>query len=492
MTTIRTRIAPSPTGFFHIGNAKTALYNWLVARQQNGTFILRLEDTDAERSKEEYAKIMGEALTWLGIAWDEGPGFDGAPDTGEYGPYRQSQRTDLYLKEIQRLLDAGKAYKCFWTKEEIETEREQARAEKRAPKRSPWRDASAEDVDAQGDKPYAIRFRVPEKGVTALDDILQGVVKVDNKEIDDFLIVKPNGDPVFHVAVVVDDGLMKVSHVIRGDDHLTNAAKHVLLFEALGYDLPKFAHHPLVHDEHGKKYSKRLHGANVLDWREDGYLPETIVNYLALLGWAPADDREVFSPEELIQEFSIERMSLSPARFDLKKIQWLNGQHIRKLSVEELRNRLVPIMENAGLDVASKSEEWLSQMTVICQEKIATLNDIVSFTGFFFADPTEYEEKAVKKHLKKAGVLQRMEALTDKLRAQQDWTTAPLHDAFKALTETLEVGFGKLIHPARLAFTGKSVGPGLFELAELLGKETCLARLERAMEYVKSLEGEAS
>ncbi|HEO71950.1 MAG TPA: glutamate--tRNA ligase [Candidatus Hydrogenedentes bacterium] len=266
MSEVRTRIAPSPTGFFHIGNAKTALYNWLFARQKGGSFILRLEDTDVERSKPEYADVIGEALRWLGIDWDEGPGFGGTPDKGGYGPYRQSERRDLYLAEAQRLLDTDRAYKCFWSKEEMDAEREQARAEKRMPQRSPWRDADAERVAAMGNAPHVIRFRVPE-GVTVIKDLLQGNVRVDNREIDDFVIVRSDGHPVFHLAVVVDDGLMKITHVIRGDDHLTNAAKHVLLFEALGYPLPVFVHHPLVHDAADKKYSKRLHGAKVLDWR---------------------------------------------------------------------------------------------------------------------------------------------------------------------------------------------------------------------------------
>ena len=490
MSTVRTRIAPSPTGFFHIGNAKTALYNWLLARQTGGTFILRLEDTDVERSKEEYASIIAEALTWLGIDWDEGPGFTGAPDKGEYGPYRQSERKHLYQREVQRLLDEGKAYKCYWPREEIDAEHEKARQEKRMPRRSPWRDATADEIAAKGDARYAVRFKVPEEGVTEVPDVLQGTVRVDNKEIDDFVIVKPNGDPVFHLAVVIDDGLMKVTHVIRGDDHLTNAAKHVLLFNALGYDLPVFAHHPLIHDEHGKKYSKRLHGANLLDWREDGYVPEAIVNYLALLGWAPSDDRELFTPEDLIREFSLDRLSLSAGRFDLKKVQWLNGQHIRMLPIEDLRERVTPILQRAGLDVASKSDEWLSRMTAVCQEKLRTLNDIVAFTDFFFQEPAQYEEKAVRKHWRKDGALERMQMLDQTLASVGPWTVAALHQAYEALAEREQVGLGKLVHPTRLALTGKSVGPGLFELAELLGKETCLARMSRAMMHISNMGGD--
>ena len=294
MSQVRVRIAPSPSGFLHIGTAKMALFNWLFARQQGGTFVLRLEDTDAARSSEEYAEAMCEGFRWLGIDWDEGPAFAGEPEKGAYGPYRQSERKDLYCREAERLVTEGKAYKCFYTKEETDALREQANSEAGYLKRvSTWRDASPEDVVAMGDAPYAVRFRVPD-GETVVTDLVQGEVRTNNREIDDFVIVRPNGDPLFHLAVVVDDGLMKITHVIRGDDHLTNCARHVMLFEALGYDMPRFAHLPMVLDEHGKKYSKRLHGANVLDWRDDGYLPETMINYVALLGWRPSEeDQEV-------------------------------------------------------------------------------------------------------------------------------------------------------------------------------------------------------
>ncbi len=483
MKPVRTRIAPSPTGLFHIGNAKTALYNWLLARKTGGTFILRLEDTDVGRSKSEYAEIICEALTWLGIDWDEGPAFRDRPESGDCGPYRQSERLDKYSREVQRLIDEGKAYKCFATKEEIEAEHQRARQEKRPPARSKWRHAPPEKVEEMGDAPYVVRFKAPD-GKTVIDDVVQGTVEVDNREVDDFVIVKPNGEPVFHLAVVVDDGLMGVTHVIRGDDHLTNAAKHVMLFEAFGYDLPVFAHHPLVHDEHGKKYSKRLHGANVLDWRRDGYLPEALVNYLALLGWAPGDDREVFTREELIESFSLERLTQSAGRFDIKKLQWLNGRHIRMLSVGELRDRVIPILESAGLDVHGKSPEWLNKMTSICREKLRTLNDIVPFTDFFFIRPADYEDKAARKHWDKDGALELMEQLLQAMKQTEPWNADELKSTYESLAEKNGVGLGKLIHPTRLALTGKSVGPGLFELAELMGKDECLARMDRAIEVI--------
>jgi len=488
MDTIRVRFAPSPTGFFHIGNAKTALYNWLFARHTGGTFVLRLEDTDTERSKEEYADVLCDCLHWLGLDWDEGPAFGDVPEKGAFGPYRQSQRTHLYKREVERLLAEGKAYKCFCSKEELDAERERAAAEKRPPRYSgKCRNLTPAEVAAKGNAPFAVRFRVP-SGATEIDDLVQGVVRTENKEIDDFIIVKPNGDPVFHLAVVVDDGLMKITHVIRGDDHLTNAARHVMLFKALGYQVPKFAHCPLVHDEKGQKYSKRLHGANVLDWRADGYLPETLLNYLALLGWTPADGSELLTREQLVNAFTLDRVGASASRFDLKKVQWLNGQHIRMLSPEDLRDRVTPILRDAGFDVDSKSLEWLTRMTVICQEKIKTINEITAYTDFFFSEPTEYEEKAARKQWEGEGVSDRMKAILGVVRGVSEWTHDALKAAFEQLAAQSGATIGQLVHPTRLALTGKSVGPGLFELAELLGRETCIVRIERAIEYIKKLE----
>lgn len=485
---MRVRFAPSPTGFFHIGNAKAALYNWLFARHNGGTFILRLEDTDVERSKDEYAEILMDCLQWMGLDWDEGPGIHGQPDKGDYGPYRQSQRTDLYRKEVDRLLAEGKAYKCFCTKEELDAERERAAAEKRPPRyNGACRNLTPEQIAAKGDAPYAIRFKV-EPGVTEIDDLVQGIVRTDNREVDDFIIVKPNGDPIFHLAVVVDDGLMKVTHVIRGDDHLTNAFRHVMLFKALGYELPQFAHTPLVHDEKGQKYSKRLQGANVLDWRRDGFLPETLVNYLALLGWTPADGREVLTRDEMVQAFGMDRVGASPSRFDFKKVQWLNGQHIRMLTPESLRDRVLPLLKQAGFDVASKSPEWLTQMAAICQEKIKTLNEIIEYTDFFFKDVTEYEEKATRKQWQTEGALERIMLIRETLAEVSDWTHDTLKAAYEALVEKTGAGLGSFVHPTRLALTGKSIGPGLFELTELLGKELSMARIDRAVEFVKTLQ----
>jgi glutamyl-tRNA synthetase len=488
MSNVRCRIAPSPSGFLHIGTAKMALFNWLFARKEGGTFILRLEDTDAERTEEAFVDAMCEGFRWLGIDWDEGPPFGDEPEKGAYGPYRQSQRLDLHRQEAQRLMLEGTAYKCFCTKEELDAERERAREEKRPPRYSgKCRHLTPEEIDAQGELQYVVRFRVPE-GETVIDDLVQGPVRVNNKEIDDFVILKPNGDPIFHLAVVVDDGLMKITHVIRGDDHLTNAARHVMLFNALGYDLPKFAHLPMVLDEQGKKFSKRLHGANVLDWRNDGYLPEALINYVALLGWTPAEHgRELFTIDELKELFTIDRWGSSAARFDRKKLDWLNGQHIRMLDVKRLRDLCLPILEKEGFDLSTRSEAWLTQMVAICQEKIPTLNNIVEYTDFFFNEISAYDEKGVRKQWQQDGAVDHMLRIREALASVDTWDHDTLKAAFERLVEETGEGLGKFIHPTRLALTGKSVGPGLFELAELLGKDEALGRMVKAIAYIKAL-----
>jgi glutamyl-tRNA synthetase len=489
MSTVRCRIAPSPSGFLHIGTAKMALFNWLFARKHGGTFVLRLEDTDAERTEEAFVQAMCEGFHWLGIDWDEGPQFGDIPEKGPHAPYRQSARKGLHQQEGLRLLAEGKAYKCFCTKEELDAMRAECEAQKRPPRyNGQWRDASPEQVAAMGDAPYVVRFRVPE-GVTEIPDVVQGTVRIDNKELDDFVILKSNGDPIFHLAVVVDDGTMGITHVIRGDDHLTNAVRHVLLFNALGYALPVFAHLPMVLDEQGKKFSKRLHGANVLDWRDDGYLPEALINYVALLGWTPAEaGRELFSREELVAAFDHTRWGKSAAKFDRKKLDWLNGQHIRRLPLETLRDRAVAVLEREGFDLSGRDPAWLLQMAAICQEKIATLNQIVAYTDFFFRDVTEYEEKAVRKQWGKPEALENLQRIRGLLAAAPSWTHDAIKEAFDGAVAETEQALGSFVHPVRLALTGKSVGPGLFELMGLLGQDACLARLDAAMAHVATLQ----
>ncbi|MBI2421598.1 MAG: glutamate--tRNA ligase [Candidatus Hydrogenedentes bacterium] len=488
MTTVRCRIAPSPSGFLHIGTAKIALFNWLYARKTGGKFVLRLEDTDAERTEEEFVQAMCAGFKWLGIEWDEGPEFGDEPERGPFAPYRQSERKALHQEACRKLLASGHAYRCYCGKEELEAEKEQARAEGRNPHYSrKCRDLTPEQIAAKGDAPFAVRFRVPE-GFTEVHDVVQGVVRMENTQIDDFVIQKSNGDPIFHLAVVVDDGEMQITHVIRGDDHLTNAAKHVLLFNGLGYALPVFAHLPMVLDESGKKYSKRLHGANVLDWRDDGYLPEALINYVALLGWTPEEEgRELFTLTELIAAFDPRRWGKSAARFDLKKLQWLNGQHIRNLSLEALLERLLPRLRQAGCNVDSRPTEWLLKMTALCREKLTTLNDIVEVAGFFFSESAVYDEKGVKKQWGAPESLTYLTVMSELLWNATSWEVGPLHQLFEDKAAELGISIGKLMPSLRLALTGKTGGPDLFAALVLLGRDSCLRRIENAKIHIQSI-----
>ena len=492
MSIVRTRIAPSPSGFLHIGTAKTALYNWLMAKKSGGSFVLRLEDTDAERTDEAYVEAMCEGFRWLGITWDEGPAFGGEPEKGPSAPYRQSQRRELHREAAMRLLEEGKAYKCFCSREELDAERARRQAEKAPLQYSrKCRDLTPGQIDAMGAKSYVVRFNVPE-GETLIHDLIQGDVRIDNAQFEDFVLLKSGGYPMFHLAVVVDDAAMGITHVIRGDDHLTNTGRHIMLFEALGYDVPIYAHHPLVHDEHGKKYSKRLHGANVLDWRDDGYLPETLINYVVLLGWTSEEkNRELFTLDELVETFDIARVGKAPSRFDRKKLDWLNGQRIRLMSDEDLRDRIVPVLEKAGLDTSQRSAAWLCQLAGICKEKLPTLNDIVKQADFFFQELGDYEEKGVKKQFAKADSLQWLEAARRAMEAAASWDHDGIKAAYQDEAGRSGFGLGKLVNPTRLALTGKTVGPGLFELAELTGKAESLARMDRALAVVRDMEGVA-
>ncbi len=450
---------------------------------------MRLEDTDVERTSEEYAQAMCEGFRWLGIDWDEGPAFGDEPEKGGCGPYRQSQRKEIYRREAFRLLEEGKAYRCFCTKEELEADRQRAIAEK-------WpnigysgrcRRLTQKEIEAKGNAPFAIRFVVPE-GETVVEDLVQGTVRTNHREFDDFVILKPNGDPVFHLAVVVDDAWMGITHVIRGDDHLTNAPKHVMLFRALGHPVPQFAHLPLVLDEQGAKYSKRNRGANVLDWRDDGFLPEALINYVALLGWMPAEDgREVFTRDELIQAFDLKRLGASAAKFNRKKLEWLNGQHIRRLPVTDLCDRAVHFLEKAGFDTSLRPRGWLEGMMAIYQERLPTLKDIVQQADFFFVEPQSYEQEAAEKYWKTERILDRMGQIREILHRAEPFTHEAVKAAFQAQADQDGVTLGQYVHPTRLALTGRSVGPGLFELVELLGKDAAVRRIDRAIEYIKGL-----
>lgn len=480
---VRVRFAPSPTGYLHIGNAKTALLNWFFAKREGGTFILRIEDTDVERHVSGAVDVIFESLRWLGLNWDEGPEVG-----GDQGPYFQSQRQELYREKAQSLLRQGKAYKCFCTPEELEAEREKARKEKRPPRYSgKCRELTLAQLEERENDPCVIRFSVPE-GKTVFTDLVYGETSFDNKEIGDFVIQKANGMPTFHLAVVADDISMRVSHVIRGEGHLSNTPRHVLLFQALGEPLPQFVHQPMILGHDGKPLSKRHGATNVLQFRDEGFLPEAIVNYLALLGWSPGDDREVLSVEELVELFTLEGLKKSAGVFNYKKLQWINGQHIRRLDKTDFANRVRSVLQQEGFlpsELSGQQENWTHRLAEVCQEKIPVLTDIVLYSDFFFRPVTHYDEKGEKKHWGKDGVADILLQVSDALDQLSDFREPEIERACAKIVEEDGMKLGDLIHPARLALTGKTVGPGFYAVVELLGKEESVKRLQAAVRYIQ-------
>jgi glutamyl-tRNA synthetase len=470
---VRVRFAPSPTGHLHLGGARTALFNFLFARRHKGVFLLRVEDTDQERSTPESVRGILDSLRWLGLDWDEGPEVG-----GEQGPYFQSERKELYRRELERLLAEGKAYPCFCTPEELAARREKAKREER-PLGYDGRcrgldDGAREKLRGEG-RPEAVRLAVGE-GETSWRDLVRGDVSFRNDQFGDFVIFKSDGFPTYHFAVVVDDAAMAITHVIRGDDHISNTPRHLMLFEALGRTAPLFAHAPIILGGDGGRLSKRHGATSVGQYREEGYLPEAMVNYLALLGWSTSESRQTFSLEELIAEFDIPRVSKSSATFDQEKLLWLNNYHYLELSSRERVKRLVPFWEKAGMEAGARDPAWLEKIVDIVGDRVKVLPDIGQYTEFFFRDvePGEPEQKVLHKAEKVMPALVKVIARLDSL---EPFSEGGIETAIKEEAEAAEVGLGKIIQPIRVAVMGRKVGPGLFESLELLGKDKVLERL---------------
>ncbi|MEW6725247.1 MAG: glutamate--tRNA ligase [Bacillota bacterium] len=485
MTHVRVRFAPSPTGYLHVGGARTALFNWLFARHHGGQFILRIEDTDRARLKEEAIDNFLNSFTWLGIDWDEGPGKD-----GPYGPYHQSERIDLYQTATKKLLASGHAYYCFCTAEELEERREQARREGRPPRYdSRCRDLSAaeqEQLRAKGRQPV-VRIKAPEEGVTVVNDLIKGDVSFDNSTLDDFVIMKSDGFPTYNFACVVDDSEMQISHVIRADEHLSNTPKQIILYQALGLDLPQFAHVPMILAPDRTKLSKRHGATNVEEYRDKGFLPEALVNYLVLLGWSPSEEREFFTLDELVREFDLGRVSKTAAVYDNEKMTWMNGHYLRELPLETIVERAIPFLEQAG--TVSRADlddrERLTRVISAIRERVKTLAEIPDAVDYFYNEVTEYDEKGAKKHFAKEGVVELLETARERLAGLTEFTLENTEEAYRQLIEERGLSGGALIHPTRLALTGRTWGPGLFEVMILLGKEQCLQRLAAAVHHIK-------
>lgn len=489
--TVRVRFAPSPTGYLHVGGARTALFNWLFARHHGGTFILRIEDTDRERSTEESVQAILDGMTWLGLDWDEGPGVG-----GPHAPYFQTQRLESYYAYAQKLLDAGRAYKCYCSPEELEERRKQLLAEGKAPKYDRTcchlSEAEQRQREAEGRKPV-IRFRALDQGETVLDDLIRGRITFDNSTLDDFVLVKSDGMPTYNFAAVIDDASMEITHIIRGDDHISNTPRQIQVYQALGLALPKFAHVPMILGADKTRLSKR-HGATAVgQYRELGYLPETMVNYLALLGWSLNATETVFSREDLIKHFSLERCSKNPAVFDPKKLEWLNGVYIRQTSPEKLAELLLPALIAEGLlseaDARDPGKmEYLRQVIALQQTRLRLLTEFVPTSAYFFQDPQEFEE-AAEAHLKKPYVPQALRALAERLEKLETFTQPHLEEVFTGLMAELELGTGDFIHPVRSALTGRKVSPGIYDVVALLGRETVLRRLLAGAERAERLAG---
>jgi len=465
MTTIRTRFAPSPTGYLHIGGARTALFNWLFARRNQGTFILRIEDTDVERSTQESVQAILDGLTWLGLTWDE-------------GPYYQSRRLELYQRHVQQLLQAGKAYRCYCSPEELEAKRKQALQEGRKPRYDgKCRDLKEEPVG----KPYAVRFKTPQTGSIHVHDLIRGDIIYENAELDDLIIQRSDGMPTYNFCVVVDDVTMDITHVIRGDDHLNNTPRQILLYEAFGYPIPRFAHVPMILGSDKTRLSKRHGATSVLAYKEMGYLPQALVNYLVRLGWAYGD-QEIFSLSELIEKFSLENVGKAPAIFNPEKLLWLNHHYIKAAEPAELAKLLIPFLEKKGF----KAQEgpWLTQVVRTLQERSKTLVEMADQAEFYFKEPATYQEKAVQKFFKKetAEVLSELVVALERLEPFEE---GELEKVFRSIVDRKGLKLAEVAQPVRIALTGGTASPGLFEIMAILGKEQVLKRIRRAVESMK-------
>jgi glutamyl-tRNA synthetase len=464
MSSVVTRFAPSPTGELHIGGARTALFNWLYARRHGGKFILRIEDTDRERSTLEFVNAILDAMKWLGLSWDE-------------GPYYQTERMELYRREAERLLADGKAYRCICTPEELDRRREEMKSRKEKP-RYDGRCRSLPPGAAEG-KPSVVRFRTPPSGLTVVRDLLRGDVTFDNSELDDLVLLRTDGTPTYNFVVVVDDASMGITHVLRGDDHLNNTPKQLLIYEALGYAVPRFGHFPLIHGMEGGKMSKRDAETSVMKYRDMGYLPEAIVNYLARLGWGHGD-QEIFSAAELQRLFSLEHVNLSPSRFDINKLLHLNAHYIKEANPETLAGLLVPFLKARGID-ASPSP-WLARVVKTLQERSRTLAEMADSAEYYFREK-EVDPKAAAKFLTPE-IATALGEIADALKALPEFTAAAMEAELHAIVE--RKGGGLKIHqPIRVALTGGTASPGLYDVMEILGREEVVRRLSKAAKRIR-------
>ncbi len=481
---VRVRFAPSPTGYLHVGGARTAIYNYFFAKALQGTFYLRIEDTDQKRYNEEALQDLLKDLQWLGLNWDEGPGVN-----EKHGPYFQSQRLHLYAQHIQKLLDSGDAYYCFCTEErlqELRAEQEKSGASITGYDRH-CRDISKEEAKnriAQGEK-AVIRFKVPKTGNTTFTDFIRGEISYQNELQDDLVLIKRDGFPTYHFASVVDDHLMQTSHVLRGDEWISSTPKHILLYKAFGWEPPVFCHLPVILAAGGGKLSKRKGAASVGDFRELGYLPEALVNFLALLGWNPGDEREVMSLEEMINSFSLDRINPKSVAFDEKKLKWMNGQHLHRCDHSVLLEALLDGLKKESIQTEDFNKEYHLKVVEMLKTRVSFLTDLAPMASYFYKKPSHFDEKAQKKNWGENS-LSISKSVRNELEKLTDFNAVSIEKAFQQLAESSQIGLGKIVGVVRLAVSGVAGGPGLWEMFELLGQSEVLNRIENAESLMKS------
>ena len=482
----RVRFAPSPTGHLHIGGARTALFNYLFSKKCGGTFILRIEDTDELRSTEESVRSIFESMKWLGLDWDEGAMPDGT-EKGSYGPYVQSVRetAGIYKKYAEELLESGKAYHCYCTPAELEERRKEALLEKRQQKYDgrcrDLSEAQKKEFEAQGRKPV-IRFRMPDEGATGWNDLIHEGVKFENKLLYDFVMMKASGYPTYTFACVIDDHLMEITHVIRGDDHISNTPLQIHIYQALGWKIPELAHLSMILGPDGTRLSKRHGATSVGEYRVQGYLPQTMRNYLALLGWATTDSQQIFKDEELEEKFDLEGCQKSPAIFDPVKLNWMNGEYIRQLSKEKLMELAMPFITAACLPVG-KSPVPLADIVTLEQEKYKLLSDIPARIEFFFNE-VKYDLAALEKTLKTPEAEKILKGIKETYASLGQFKETEIEASTRAFAKANAFKAGQVFHPVRVAVSGRTDGPTLFRMMEYLGREEVLKRLTYAVTLI--------
>jgi glutamyl-tRNA synthetase len=479
MSDVRVRFAPSPTGYLHVGGARTALYNWLYARHHGGVFILRIEDTDVDRSKPELVTAILRSLEWLGLNWDE-------------GPFYQSERLPRYHAMAAELERLGHAYPCFCTSEELQAKRAKAEAERR-----PWKyDGTCRSLPgserqrccADG-RPHAIRFRVPDSGLTSFDDEVFGHIEVENSDLEDFVLLRSDGNPTYHLGVVADDLDMRVTHVVRGADHISNTPKQVLMYQALGAPAPRFAHLPLILGPDRQRLSKRHGATSVEAYRELGILPEALVNFLALLGWTPPGGKEIVPLDEMVESFELSAVSKSNAVFDPEKLAWMNSEYLRHLPADRLLLLVEEELKSASLwsaAYAAGERQRFQDTVLLLQTRARSLKDFSGSFRAFFTDQFDYDPEAVEKFWKEVRLAELLSALAEKLAGARPFDFAGTEKALRALAEEKGVKAGLLINAARVALTGQAVAPGLFEVMVTLGQERVVARLRHAADCLRT------